>query len=248
MNHRHPTIVLIHGYGFDTRIWHPVELGFEGFEVVYFSLPGFGDDSFHEGYSIEELSKYYWGKLSGPGHQQVHLVGHSMGGYVCMEMVAQQPERVLSLSLIHSHVFEDAPDRKEARSSVMKEIKSAGRNAFVERMITSLPGSGIPDATTLTSLLISRGKNYPDEAWYNGTRAIRDRKDHGDTLSGLTVPVLMILGAEDKAVPIELGYKQAAMCERCQLRVYPGVGHLAMYEHTAAMIADLHRFFIPFLS
>lgn len=247
MNHGRHTILLIHGYGFDTRIWSPVELGFEGFDVLYFSLPGFGDDSFREGYSIEELSKYYWDRLGALGDRRVHLVGHSMGGYVCMEMIAQHPERVLSLGLIHSHVFEDTPDRKGGRSSVLEEIKSTGHNSFVERMISSLIGSGISDAGTLVSLLISRGRSYSDTAWYNGTRAIRDRRDHGNTLLGIRIPVLMIMGAEDKAVPIEFAYKQAALCERCHLHIYPGVGHLAMYEHTAAMIADLHRFFSPFL-
>jgi pimeloyl-[acyl-carrier protein] methyl ester esterase len=104
-----PTI-LIHGYGFDHRIWYPVEIAFEGHHVIYLSLPGFGMERISDAYTISDLANKYWKHINDVVEGPVNLVGHSMGGYVCMEMIAQQPSGVSSLALVHSHVFGDYYD------------------------------------------------------------------------------------------------------------------------------------------
>jgi pimeloyl-ACP methyl ester carboxylesterase len=236
------TIVLIHGYGFVSRIWNPVESAFDGHKVIRLSLPGFGDDDLQGPYTIEKLAQHYWDLLNADGETLVHLVGHSMGGYVCMEMVAQHPNRVASLCLLHSHVFADSDEKKKARSVVLEEIQSKGREAFARRMIASMVFDKEKHAN-LIEQLIERGLMYDDNAWYNGTLAIRDRKDHSDTLRNFHGPCLMIMGEADTAIPVTLGYNQAALADQVALIVYPNVGHLSMYENTNALILDLKKFY-----
>ncbi len=244
-----PVVLLIHGYGFDHRIWYPVEVAFNGFHVLYLSLPGFGEEVFAGSYTIEQLAGHYWDQIADrAGSGNVHLVGHSMGGYICIEMASQQPERISSLSLIHSHVFEDTAERKSVRTSTLEEIQAHGKHAFAERMISGLLGGETPESSTLKALLLARGLQYSDEAWYWGTQAIRDRRDHRETFQHLSVPVLLVMGGNDKVVPTELIYRQAAMVDRAELVVFPGVGHLSMYECTADLIHHLRTFFSPFLS
>jgi len=110
--------VLIHGYGFDHRTWYPLELAFESHEVIYLALPGFGMERATEPYTISGLAKKYWQHLDEIGIDTVNLVGHSMGGYVCLEMLASAPSRVASLVLLHSHVFEDSAEKKISRTGV----------------------------------------------------------------------------------------------------------------------------------
>lgn len=241
MDTSNPT-VLIHGYGFDHRIWYPVELAFEGRHVIYLSLPGFGMDQITEPYTIAELANKYWRHLNDVVQEPIHLVGHSMGGYICMEMIAQQPSRVASLTLVHSHVFEDSPEKKEARSETMEDISINGREAYVKKLIGSLFGNK-DDYTKIINMLIERGMAYDDNAWCFGTRAIRDRRDHTETLKNITIPVLMLMGEEDKAVTPELANRQSKISDRVSMHMYPGVGHMAMYEHTSKMIQDLIHFY-----
>lgn len=236
------TIVLIHGYGFVSRIWNPVESAFNGYNVIRLSLPGFGDDDLSGPYTIEALAQHYWAILGEDGETLVHLVGHSMGGYVCMEMLAQQPGRVASLCLLHSHVFADAEEKKEARTAILEEIQSTGREAFVRRMIGSMVFDKEQHAA-LIKQLVERGLMYGDDAWYNGTLAIRDRNDHADTLRNFHGPCLLIMGEADTAIPIALGYKQAAQAQQAVLIIYPNVGHLSMYENTNALIRDLKKYY-----
>ncbi len=234
--------VLIHGYGFDHRIWYPVELAFEGHHVIYLSLPGFGMERVTEPYTITELAEKYWRHLNEVMPEPIHLVGHSMGGYVIMEMAALQPSRVESLALVHSHVFEDPAEKKEARSATMKDIRENGRATFVKKFISSLVGND-KDYNELVNMLITRGMTYDDNAWIYGTQAIRDRKDHSSTLKNIKVPVLMLMGEGDKAITPELAFKQAPLSERIMLHMYPGVGHLGMYENTSGVIRDFIRFY-----
>jgi pimeloyl-ACP methyl ester carboxylesterase len=236
------TIVLIHGYGFDSRIWCPVELAFEGNHVLYLTLPGFGDDPVEGPYTIAELAQKFWTEIDQRMSPEVHLVGHSMGGYVCIEMAAQHPERVVSLSLVHSHVFEDSADKKMARTKTAEEIMSHGRAGFAQKMISSLFADGT-GSSEMIGRLVTRGMKYNDKAWAYGALAMRDRADHSKTLENLHVPLLLILGEKDTAVPLSLGLSQASLSEKTTLCLYPTAGHLSMYENTAVVIRDFVRFF-----
>jgi 3-oxoadipate enol-lactonase len=236
------TIALIHGYGFDPRIWLPVDIAFDGFQTYRFSLPGFGSATPVEPYTISSLARQFWEAIDPVTHPVVHLAGHSMGGYVCIEMAAQQPERVASLALIHSHVFEDLPEKKRQRTVTMGDIKSNGRSGLVGKMIPSL-FSDTHAYRELIGALVNRGMEYDDLAWYYGAQAMRDRSDHRVTLAYLTVPVLMIAGDKDKAVPEEIIYNQASLPAQTCLHVYKGTGHMGMYENTPQMICDLISFY-----
>ncbi len=236
------TLVLIHGYGFDPRSWLPLEVAFDGFRMVQLSLPGFGSHSPQEPYSIASLAKKYWSQLNVDDHERVHLVGHSMGGYVCMEMAAQQPDRILSLALVHSHVFADTEEKKQQRSVTMKGIEEEGRAFLVKKMIPSLFADQI-GFKPMIDLLVARGMVYEDTAWLYGAQAMRDRNDHAVTLKNIAAPVLMIMGEKDIAVPLDLAYRQAGLSARTTLLVYYGIGHMAMYENTSRLICDLILFY-----
>lgn len=233
---------MIHGYGFDRRIWQPIALGFDGHRTISMSLPGFGMGAVSEPYSIASLARKFWEEIIVFEQSSVQLVGHSMGGYVCMEMIAQNPSRVAGLALIHSHVFADTDEKKLQRTATAEHILRNGRESVVKKMIPSLFAEGYnnPD---LIAELVSAGMDYDDNAWRLGAMAMRDRTDHTETLKNMRVPVLMVGGEKDTAVPPDLIFKQASLPDRSLVRIYPGVGHMAMYENTAPLISDLAEFY-----
>ncbi len=239
--------ILIHGYGFDHRTWYPVELAFEGHDVIYLSLPGFGMEPVAEEYSIAGLASKFWKHLDGLGIGQVNLVGHSMGGYVCLEMLSLQPSRLSSLTLIHSHVYADSTEKKAARTVAMKSIKSNGTFDFINTFYGGL-FADIDQSAALIKMLIRRGRLYDANAWYYGTLAMRDREDHSETLRAAEMPVLLLMGGADKAVPSELALNQSILAERTSIHLYESAGHMSMYENTRQVINDLVRFYDEFIS
>lgn len=242
MNTPTKNTVLIHGYGFDHRTWYPLELAFEGHDVNYLSLPGFGIEPVTNEYSIADLAKKFWKHLDEIGIEQANLVGHSMGGYVCLEMLSLHPSRVSSLALIHSHVYADSPEKKAARTDALHDIKTYGPSGFIHKFYNGL-FADIDKSDFLIKMLIRRGLQYDANAWYYGTLAMRDRSDHSATLETAKIPVLLLMGGADKAVPSELALKQSTLAERTSIHLYESTGHLSMYENTRQVITDLIQFY-----
>jgi pimeloyl-ACP methyl ester carboxylesterase len=241
------TLLLIHGFAFDNRIWNPVEIAFEGLNTVMFSLPGFDGQPVPAPYTIVELAERFWRDLDQQGVGRVHLAGHSMGGYTVMEMAAQQPDRVLSVALIHSHVFADSEEKRKARSVAIGDIKANGRTTYIQNMIPSLFANPVTMGAVIDALT-ARAMTREDATWYHGLYALRERNDHTMTLQQLKVPVLMLMGERDGAVPLDWALKQAPIAERTTFHLYANSGHMAMYENTLQMIRDLNGFYRQFQS
>ncbi|MGL1423578.1 alpha/beta fold hydrolase, partial [Vibrio parahaemolyticus] len=65
------------------------------------------------------------------------LAGHSMGGYVALEIMRQAPERVARLALINTQARPDAPEATARRRGLMErarrgELRTARAEMFPE--------------------------------------------------------------------------------------------------------------------
>ncbi len=234
-------VITLHGYGFDRRIWSPVELAFEGYNVIHLELPGFGEAPPLAKYSIAGLADQYWRALDRIGVSDGHLFGHSMGGYVAMEMAARRPHALRSLTLVHSHVFADSEEKKSARQSSADQIRTSGRQVIVEKLIPSVFGDVMLHGETIR-LLMRRAAGVDETAWVAGLMAMRDRADHQGALAGLDCPVHIVCGVRDNAVSPETAYAQSALSARTKLTVYPHSGHMSMYEAGPELIRDISGF------
>lgn len=234
-------VVTIHGYGFDPRIWAPVELAFDGFGVHHLGLPGFGRAPENEPYSIVSLADSYWQELDEAGIRMPHLVGHSMGGYVVLAMAARRPGSISSVTLVHSHAAADPPEKKRARDITIAGIRQHGRDYILDRLIPSV----FPDATTWEPIirqLRNRVSGVSEASWIAGSSAMRDREDNLEILRSLPCPVHFVAGLKDAAVSPTLVLAQAALPERTKLSVYPDAGHMSMYECPGRLMVDMMDF------
>lgn len=234
-------VITIHGYGFDRRIWSPVELAFEGYNAIHLELPGFGAAAPLEDYSLAWLADQYWQVLDRMGIVDGHILGHSMGGYVAVAMAALRPHALRSLSLVHSHVFADSEEKKKARQSTADEIRSSGRHVIIDKLIPSVFGNADLHAETIR-LIMKRASRFDEVAWIAGLIAMRNRADHQETLARLDCPVHIVCGLLDNAVVPETAFAQAALSARTKLTVYPRVGHMSMYEAGPELIRDISGF------
>lgn len=98
-----PTLVLVHGFADTVATWDPLvtALGDEA-TVHRWDLPGHGSragdpDGLDRDEAVAEIAE----RLRTVG-APVHLVGHSLGGYLAMTLTIRHPELVGSLSLLSS--------------------------------------------------------------------------------------------------------------------------------------------------
>lgn len=100
-----PTIVLLHGYGVDRKVWLQVAKPLtKHFHLIIPDLPGWGDSSRIQGadYGIPAQAKRLHAFLHTLGLTRPMLVGHSMGGAIAGYYASAHPEAVGSLVLMDS--------------------------------------------------------------------------------------------------------------------------------------------------
>ena len=64
-------------------------------------------------------------------------------------------------------------------------------------------------------------------------KGMASRPDRANVLRDLKVPVLFIIGKEDKAIPHENSLRQAHLPNRSEVHLLGGVGHMGMFEKEA---------------
>src|ERR1700681_1070121 len=97
-----PTIVLLHGAGFDHTSWalHSRWFAHHGYGVLAPDLPGHGRSIGAPLTTIADMADWTAALLDPAGAAKAWLVGHSMGSLIALETAARHPTRVSALSLI----------------------------------------------------------------------------------------------------------------------------------------------------
>src|ERR1700728_5067012 len=97
-----PTIVLLHGAGFDHTTWalHSRWFAHHGCGVLAPDLPGHGRSAGAPLTSIAEMADWTAALLDAAGAAKARLVGHSMGSLIALETAARHPAKVSALDLI----------------------------------------------------------------------------------------------------------------------------------------------------
>src|SRR2546430_9250570 len=97
-----PTIVLLHGAGFDHTTWalHSRWFAHHGYGVLAPDLPGHGRSSGASLPTIAEMADWTAALLDAAGAAKARLVGHSMGSLIALETAARHSAKVSALSLI----------------------------------------------------------------------------------------------------------------------------------------------------
>ena len=132
-----PVLVLLHGFGEDSRIWDQQQLLATECHLLTPDLPGTRGTAPPPAWTMDALADFVKAQLDREGIEKIVLVGHSMGGYVALAFAERWPERLLGLGLFHSTAFADTEQKKETRRKGIAFIKANGATAFLR---TSLPG------------------------------------------------------------------------------------------------------------
>jgi pimeloyl-ACP methyl ester carboxylesterase len=185
-----PPVLLVHGFASSfERNWREPGwvdiLGDEGREVIGLDLLGHGTaDKPHDPEAYADLSSSI--REAFPADGQVDAVGFSLGGQLLLKVASESPERFRKLVVggVGDKVFRDGDPEPAARaieSGDTSEGDPAVAQAFA--VFARSPGN---DPSALAACL-RRPRSALDES----------------TLSGLKVPVLVVLGDRDFAGPAE---------------------------------------------
>lgn len=170
------------------------------------------------------------------------LCGLSMGGYVAFEVLRQAPERVARLALLDTSAKPATPETNLPREQM---IALAEKGAF-DNVTTLLWQKLVAPARLADEPLRLLVRRMADEAGVGGfvrqQKAIMQRPDSRPVLAGLSIPVLVLVGAEDEITPVAEARDIAGLVGACaRLVIVPGCGHLSTLEAPETVTTELLR-------
>ncbi|MDP9071725.1 MAG: alpha/beta hydrolase [Actinomycetota bacterium] len=246
-------LLLVHGFGGAKEDFADAldALAAEGWHVLAPDLRGHGGSDQPEGresYSLELFTDDVLGLAAAVGWERFALLGHSMGGMVAQLVALRSPERVVGLVLMStSHAAPEAispglvelgrqivhQGGMELLVAVQRQMEGELGTPSHRRLLAERPGyREFNEAKTLAS---------SSDMWLALVEEMFAQPDRLKALSGLDVPTLILVGAEDESF---LGPCQrlAEAMPGARLVVFPDAGHLPQFEAPNAWWSALSGF------
>ncbi len=235
------TVVLLHGFGETSDIWQNIlpMLSFDYNYVVFdYSRIAFCQ-------TIEEYADWLQTEVEQRKLERFILIGHSMGGYISLAFAEKYPEYLSGLGLFHSTALPDSDDRKEVRLKTVNFIEKHGSAEFIADFLPKMYADSFKKKNKVyIQKQLSDNQLLPKEALITATQAMRIRPDRSAVLKNLDVPVLMIVGQEDKFIPFASSLLQLSMPKTPYALILAHVAHAGMVEAPEVCAATLNAFFV----
>jgi pimeloyl-ACP methyl ester carboxylesterase len=240
-------ILLIHGFGEDHAIWkNQIEFLSTHYRVIAPNLPGVHCKPLALHHSQAPNIRMYVEVLHELMHhlhiEQYYIVGHSMGGYIGLSFADYYVNHVQGLLLFHSTTYEDNEAKKTSRMKVAEFIQEWGVSKYLETATPNLFGDAFKKTNPgVIQNVIESGSSISQEAMIQFVFAMRNRKAMTHLLKQSNLPVWMIVGEADLAVPIQDSLEQIKLLPSSNSLVLNNVGHMGMFEATNQVNEFIHQ-------
>jgi pimeloyl-ACP methyl ester carboxylesterase len=230
------TVVLLHGFGESGTIWEDTAKAFSGqYHFIIPDLPGSGySPAFADKASgMEAYAGLIHEMISSISNEQIILLGHSMGGYITLALAEKYPECLKGWGLIHSTAFADSEEKKANRKKAITFLLSNGSEAFLK---TAIPGL-FHDVNTHEKeiqYLMEEAANIDPLVLCGYYEAMMNRPDRRKVLTESQVPVCIISGRHDQAVPFSQSLEQSHLSPCCHFSILRNTSHMGMLEEPLA--------------
>lgn len=215
-------VVLVHGLAGSTRWWvRSIPALARNYRVYMVDLPGFGRQRGRwrivrrwrkkQGFELARAADWLGDWMEATGVGPAHLVGHSMGGYICLRLAAERPRAVRRMVLV-------SPAGVPSGRSIP--------GYFVPFLATSRYVD--PKFLNIWALDVLRAG---PSTLFRATRDIVS-EDVREKLAHVSSPTLLVWGRNDDLVPLELGEALRQGMPDSRLLVLEKAGHVPMFEQT----------------
>ena len=219
-------------------------------EVILFDNAGVGGSTGTVPRTVTAMAHDALSFIEGLELREIDVLGYSLGGYVAQELVLIRPRLVRRIVLAGTgpqggedmHGFKDEMFVHANREAPGAEDVLA---LFFERSETS----------------VAKGKEYlqriftrTDERDTRATLEVRDAQLDAITtwgipdasmlnrLAGITQPVLVANGDNDRMVPTKNSHVLAERLPNARLKIYPDAGHGFLFQYPAEFADEAERF------
>jgi 3-oxoadipate enol-lactonase len=229
-----PVIILIHGFPLNKLMWNKqVEVLIESCRVIAYDVRGHGSsDAGTDDFSIELFVNDLIALMDALKIERAMLCGLSMGGYIALSAMENFPKRFDALILCDTSCAADSSEAKEKRLMTIENIEKYGIEHYANESLKNLfaPESFVTNRESIVWVkeMITE---TPLKTLSATLIALSKRKDTSSKLNKIEVPVLILVGEEDKITPPELALFMQNNIKGALLHRIEHAGHLSNIEN-----------------
>ncbi|HEX6110995.1 MAG TPA: acetoin dehydrogenase dihydrolipoyllysine-residue acetyltransferase subunit [Geminicoccaceae bacterium] len=237
-------LVFIHGFGGDLNNWQFNQEALAAGRPTYaLDLPGHGGSTKDLGAhraDVDALAGPVLGFMDAKGMGQAHLVGHSLGGAIALELALNHPDRIASVTAICS-----AGLGSEINMAYIDGFMAAKRRKQLQPVLEMLVADPemvsremIEDVLKFKRLDgVETALNRIVEGTFAGGRQALQLTGR---LGELNLPVQVIWGRKDRIIPVR---HSEDLPNSIRVHVFDDAGHMVHMEK-AAEVNDLIQGFV----
>jgi len=237
----HPPLVLIHGLGSAATAFKPIIPALaQSFRVITVDLPGHGQSTYSKGQAMDPKSlgrAVFESVESEYGIKKFHVAGNSLGGWIALEMAADQPQRIDSLTGL-------APAGLWLKPAAEREMKEA-RSYYVARLFRPFIRIGLNSKLLrwIGFATVSPGwRNLNYETCYEAAHAMLNCPGYFPAWDGMlsrrfdaqvspTVAVTILFGDTDNTLPFPISQERSLAPAHSSWMVIDNCGHAPMWDY-----------------
>jgi pimeloyl-ACP methyl ester carboxylesterase len=227
-------IFLLHAFPLSRAMWQPqiATLKSERLRIIAPDLRGFGEThNFSDINTMEDMARDVAELFGALNIERAIVIGLSMGGYVTFELLKNFPEKIAGLVLCDTHAGADSDETHESRFNLIEKIEKEGAQALIDDLLPKLICENTKqNKKELVEKIAEMFRSANPKAVIAALRGMAKRADNNALLDQISVPTLLIFGAEDKITNLEMAEKMRNKIPDSQLSVIENAGHFSNLE------------------
>jgi len=232
------TLVFLHYFGGSALEWLSVINALaDRYRCLAVDLRGHGDSEAPEtGYSVDNMADDIAGLISSLDIQDFVLVGHSMSGKVALALAARQPAGLQALLLVSPSppVPEPIPDDER-----QKLLEGHGQRSAAEHTLKNITEASVSEA--VREQIIADDLRTAKLAW-DAWLLEGSKENISERMSAISVPVHIIVGAEDRALPPDVQHQLVLpYLKNASFDTIEKAGHLLPWEVPDQLTAFIQK-------
>lgn len=238
----HKSIVYMHGFCENMSLWDQVLPETASYRQILLDLPGFGLSNGCSFESLKDIGEQVVSFLKEINVENPILFGHSMGGYLALEMIKNNMINVRGLAMIHSSFEEDSEEKKLNREKTIDFLNHHPLSAYLKVFVEGLfapENTSQPKLIEKANLIVSQNQVSKVQA---GLRAMKNREGSLHWLAQTDLPVFIVCGQYDSHVPVTHSLHAASLCKNCMFQLLENSGHLGILEEPGSIKAGIVAF------
>ena len=231
-------ILMIHGFGSSWIVWKPLIESIErlhlakGRDIIAIDLPGLGSsENTAKHLDAPQLGQMLIKSMHDLGYSKLHIVGHSMGGFLALDMAQRYPADITSLHIVSGTYF-----------TLLEMVNHPLRSALKSPLIASFYGfqltlTKLPRLANLMNYHLSRRNQDSLKPKFQmggptfryGAHNARDY-DANRLWGRITIPTTGVFGGRDRLVTKRDKDRLQSIIPHARLTMLAQAGHSSLID------------------